>query len=350
MNPTPWASESATRPPPYPMSWIDRLLQWVQRLPIPNWAFHAAVFAAAHAAATAIRVADGRSLAAALRTLPPAFLIWNVYLLAMTQWLNHVARERLTRFRSALDVDDAEYGELSYRLTTIPAVPTLLSGTAWLAVACAVFVLTRDTVASLGYPRWEIALTVLSYFLGGGVVYHTVHQLREVSRLHARAERIDLYQLDPLHAFSGLTAQTALGWIFLLYVTRLIVPAELATSAVGATWAIVMAVAIAAFVVPLSGMQRRLAAAKRAAIAQTNERLKRLTEQTNARIDRGELDGLDLLNKASATIIAEQERLSKVSTWPWATATLRGFATALLLPTILRVAQEAIQRVMGLGQ
>lgn len=344
------ATERSSLRPPYPMSWIDQLLRWMQRLPIPNWIIHIAVFVAGYALATAARVNDGQPVAEALRTLPPAFLIWNVYLLAMTQYLNAVARERLNRFRAALDVDDAAYAELTYRLTTIPAVPTLLSGIAWTAVACVVAALTWDTAVALGYPHWEIILTAMSYFLGGGVVYHTLHQLREVSRLHARAERIDLYQLDPLHAFSGLTAQTALGWIFLLYVTRLIVPAELATSAVGATWAVVMAVAVAAFVVPLIGMQRRLAAAKRAAIAQTNGRLKRVTEHVNAQIDRGEMDGIEAFNKATSTIVSEQERLSKISTWPWATATLRGFVTALLLPTVLRVAPEAIQRVMGLGR
>lgn len=349
MDTAPAVQEWERRTPPYPISWIDALLRWIQRLPIPNWVLHLAFFVAADAVVTVVRVRGGQPLAVALRTLPPAFLIWIAYLLPMTQYLNWVARERLDRFRPVLDVDDVEYAELSDRLTTIPAVPTLLNGLAWLAVAYVVVALALPADIRAQYPDWEVVCTVLTYFVGGGVVYHTVHQLREVSRLHARAVHIDLYQLDPLHAFAGLTAQTALGWILLLYVTHLIVPEAIAESAVGATWAVVMAVAIAAFVVPLTGMQRRMAAAKRDAISATNERLKRLNEAVNARIDRAEFDGLDAYNKAMTTVLAEQERLAKISTWPWATGTLRGFVSALLLPTVLRVVQEAAQRVMGVG-
>lgn len=348
---TAWPDDRSWRPPrPYPMSWIDRLQHGVERLRAPGWAVFGVLFAVAYAVVTALRVRDGLTTAQAIRTPPPVFLVWIFYLLAMTRYLNHLAGERLARFRAALDVDDAEYGDLAYRLTTLPAVPTLLHGLAWLAVACALFVAAYPAIVRLHYARWEIVSTVLTYFVGGGVVYHTVHQLREVSRLHARAAHIDLYHLDPLHAFASLTAQTSLGWILLLYVTMHLVPEEIAASGFGATWVVVMAVAVAAFVVPLTGMHRRMVAAKRDAIAAAGERLKRLTTDVNAQIDRGEFDRLDAFNKAVATVMAEQERLAKISTWPWATGTLRGFVSALLLPTVVRLVQEAAQRVTGLGQ
>jgi len=336
--------------PPYPMSWVDHLVRWVRRMPLPSWLYYAALFAVGHVLVAVARVDGGTTLSDALRTPPPVFLIWVVYLLAMTHYLNHMARERMAQFRPALDADDDTFGELAYRLTTIPAGPTLLSGLVWLVVAAVMVGLSWDTVVALGYPTWEIVLTVLTYFLGGAIVYHTIHQLREVRRLYARVPRIDLYHLAPLNAFAALTAQTSLGWLLLLYLTAMLIPPEIVASGFGVTVAVAIGVAVAAFVVPLLGMHRRLEAAKREAIAQTSARLRRVMDDLHAHIDQGELDKLDPFNKASSALHAELEALGRTSTWPWATTTLRGFISALLLPMLLRVAQEVMARVMGPGR
>jgi len=343
-------SQPVVAPRPYPMSWVDHILRAVQRARIPNWAFYAALFAVGHALVVALRVRDGLPLDQALLVPPPVFLVWAVYLLAMTQYLNAVARERLGRFRAAIEVDDAEYGDMAYRLTTMPAVPTLLNGVLWVVIGGAILLTAKATVLALGYPVWEVWLTIATYFLGGAVIYHTVHQLREVSRLFARVQQIDLYRLDPLHAFAGLTAQSALGWIFLLYATTLLVPRELETAAVDATWLVVAAVAVAAFVVPLVGMHRRLVAAKHRALVANSTRLRRAMEAVHDAIDGDAPERLDGLGKVVATLLGEKERLARVSTWPWEAGTLRGFVTALLLPLLLRVGQQALERAMGMGR
>lgn len=332
------------------VSWIDHLLRAVQRARIPNWAFYAGLFAVGHALVAALRMADGAPPRVALLTPPRVFLVWTVYLLAMTQYLNAVARDRMARFRPALDLDDAQVVALTARLTTMPAGPVLAHGLAWMAVGAAVLWALWDRVVALGYPPWEIGLTVAAFFVGGGAIYHTVHQLRQVSRLLARVERVDLYRLDPVHAFAGLTAQSALGWIALLYATTLLVPRALWVPAVEALWAVVAAVAAAAFVVPLLGMHRRLAAAKHAALVANGSRMRRAMEAVHAAIDAGDGERLDSQNKVVATLAAEKDRLARLSTWPWEAGTLRGFVTALLLPLLLRLGQQALERVLGMGR
>jgi len=336
---------------PRPISWIDHLLRAVQRSRLPNWAFYAGLFGVGHALVVLLHVRDGVPLERALLTSPRVFLVWTVYLLAMTQYLNAVARERMARFRPALDVDDATFAALTARLTTMPAAPVVAHGLGWMAVGAAILWALWDEVLRLGYPPWEVLLTVATFFVGGGAIYHTVHQLRQVSRLLARVERVDLYRLDPLHAFAGLTAQSALGWIALLYATTLLVPRALWVPAVEATWLVVGAVAVAAFVVPLRGMHRRLAAAKHAALVANGARMRRAMEAVHAAIDAGDAERLDGQNKAVAALAAERERLTKLSTWPWETGTLRGFVTALLLPLLLRLGQQVLERVVaGMGR
>lgn len=338
------AAEAAPRP----ISWIDHLLRAVQRARVPNWAFYAGLYALGHALVVALRVRDGVPFEDALLTPPRVFLVWVVYLLAMTQYLNAVARDRMARFRPALDVDDATFAALTARLTTMPAGPVVAHGLGWMAVGAALLSVLWERVVGLGFPTWEIVLTVSAYFVGGGVIYHTVHQLRQVSRLLARVERVDLYRLDPLNAFSGLTAQSALGWIALLYATTLLVPRALWVPAVEATWVVVAAVAAAAFAVPLLGMHRRLAAARHAALVANGARMRRAVEAMHAAIDGGDVQALDGQNKAVAALATERDRLARLSTWPWETGTLRGFVTALLLPLLLRLGQQALERVMGM--
>jgi hypothetical protein len=45
--------------------------------------------------------------------------------------------------------------------------------------------------------------------------------------------------------------------------------------------------------------------------------------------------------------LAERDLLMKLSTWPWTTATIRGFGSALLLPVVIFVITRGIDRLTG---
>lgn len=342
------SSSGPSAPRPYAPSWVDRVLAAISRAPVAPWACFALLYVLGHGLVTALRVRDGAQVAAALVSPPPPFLLWTVYLLALTHHLNTVARSKLSAFGAALDLDDAGLAEAEYRLTTMPPRPAVWFGGLWVAVAVVILWFQWPLVMRLGYTRWEIGLTVASYVVGGAAIYHTVHQLREVSRLHARVTNVDLFDLAPLYAFSGLTSRTALGWLLLLYVTALLVPGDLARSALGATWAFVVGLAVLAFVAPLMGMHRQLDAARQRAMAAVNARLRDTLAEINQRIDARDFAALDGLQKAAASLTTQRSILEQVPTWPWQAATLRGFVTALLLPVALRVGQAVLERLLGL--
>jgi hypothetical protein len=52
----------------------------------------------------------------------------------------------------------------------------------------------------------------------------------------------------------------------------------------------------------------------------------------------------DGLNKTLASLQLQREILAKLPTWPWSTGTVRGLATAILLPMTLFLVELFISR------
>jgi hypothetical protein len=59
-------------------------------------------------------------------------------------------------------------------------------------------------------------IKALRFYLDG-VIYHTIRQLRLVDSINSKHARINLFYLQPLQAFSRLTASTASGLVIFVY-------------------------------------------------------------------------------------------------------------------------------------
>lgn len=349
---------SLSAPPPrglaadagYAPSWLDRMLRAVDRLPWPWYASYAAVFILGQAVIAGLRADASAGFARRLLEPPRVFWLWALYLPAFTHYLGRVAREKLLRFREVLALDDDAYRGLAYRLTTMPFWPPLVVGLLSVALGVATLGLNQGLIRELGFPAWEEWATVASYAVGGAAIYHSIHQLRAVSRIYAMVVDLDLHHLEPVHALSALTARTATGWILLLVATQAVIPRALAGRvAVELGFAILILVAAASFFAPLLGMHKRLEQEKAAALAGLSGMARSLRAQLQARIQVGELEGLDGLQKGLAVLTAERDQIARTSTWPWQPATLRGFLSALLLPLIIKLLQGAVGTLLGLG-
>lgn len=333
----------------YPPSWLDRLLRAVDRLPSPWWSTYAAVFALGHALIAYLRVdAQGSWVARLLE--PRVFWLWCLYLPAFTHYLGRVARVKLAAFEPVLGLDDDGRRRLAYRLTTMPFWPPVVWGGVSVLLGLATLRLNQGLVKELGFPPWEAWATVASYAVGGAAIYHSVHQLRTVSRIYGQVGELDLHHIQPVHALSSLTARTAAGWILLLVLTQALVPQALArTPAVEAGFALLIGLAATAFVAPLWGMHQRLEQEKAAALARLAAQARGLREQLQGAIAAGRLEGLDPAQKALGIVGAEREQLLRLSTWPWDPGSLRAFLSALLLPLVLRLLQGALGDWLGLN-
>jgi hypothetical protein len=355
----PSSMDAATAAPaaPYPPSWVDRLTDWSERRRGPAWIVYAGLGAALVALETAVKFADG--------TYPAHFHHWHLILaltgvgfLALIHWLDRAAARALAAFRPAMTADEATVARLAYELTTLPAVPVLRFSTVWCAASLLLIVSTPaarlQALATFTSPLSvvvEMGLWVIIWWSGGTLVYHTVHQLRLVSRLLTTHTRIDLFALHPLYAFSGLTAGTAASLVLTVYAFTSVTPDALigAGAPLYLIAALILVVlAVGTFVWPLWGVHRLLVAEKARWQGGLGQRLQATILDLQHRIDAGDLAGMDRLKDAMDAAVIAKKEVDAIPTWPWPPGTVRNLGGALLLPILLWLIFRLLERLLTL--
>jgi hypothetical protein len=362
--------------PPYPPSWFDRFTVWVDRLPGPAWAYYLilAVFLVLE-----INVVQWVEGAYPFGTFYFAHVFIGVslpYFLGLMHYLDKAAASAMDSFRPLLSLpkagarssarDRSTFADLSYQLTTLPRRPALLATLAGAAFTAVALLGDPTSGSGSGYLAGTAGTplataSVLVAFIPINVLlvlilYHSVHQLTQVSRIYTKHARINVYQLQSLYALSLPGAYTALGLIVFVYglwaSTR--APEGMAAqgNAIGVGIAIGVslffaAIAVAAFAWPLWGAHRRLVKEKEARLADVYVRFEAATHELHRRLDSGRLAHMDDLNKAVATLEIEQNTLRKIATWPWQPGAVRAVVAALLLPVALWAIERLLARVVG---
>ncbi len=332
---------------PYAPSWVDRLIDRIDSSGVPPWVVYAVLFVAVAVVANAAAWVDGGLDVGAFDSYQTSLAIYVVVGYAGIHYLDHAAARAWSTFRPALSIDDESARALSYQLTTMPATTTLV-WTLGAVVACILYFAFPAT--AVDFTREPVTLTVtiaisLVSFIGTGLLgYHSIHQLRLVGRVHGYVETVDLLHLDPLHAFSGVTAATGILLISIVYVSVLTDPATFANPALFVLLGFTVLLATSCFVVPLWGTHVRIVAEKARRLAAVNKRLNRALEDLDRKADAGDLTDADAFNKHLSSLITQRDVVARTPTWPWQPETLRGFTTALVLPVILWVVFRLLER------
>ena len=350
------AADAAEGAGPYAPSWPDRLIWWLEGLPIPTWLAFGALGAACEGWVAANAILSERDLQtdglrlAAIGLLPMLALI-------LMRHLNHTAGEAFDRFRHLLELDDRATQQLRRRVTVLPERPVAfivglatVSTVVGAATAPTAFEIEGTSVAA-SFMLILFASVVFSAYLV--LTLQVVRQLVMVGRLHRQARRIDLFETGPLHAFSRLTSQASLGLLALVVLLVATTPqfvtassSQLITAAAIGLWSSLGVAALASFALPLYGLHRRIAAEKERLQGDADARLKSLLGALHEDASKLDLSRADGLNKLLASAFQEREVLAKLPTWPWQAATLRAFVSALLLPVLVYVLARAAERVV----
>jgi len=344
---------------PYPPSWVDRLISAVDNLPGPAWLAYLGGLLTAILLNHTFRWIDGSLPPGAVDGIRVAEAPFLILFPAVQQYLNATARRALEGFRPALDIGDDEYRKLEYRLTAVPAWPGAAAGGIGAALGLMSLLssprgygVTAETSLATGVITAVFAMLTMAFL--AMFTYHTLRQLRLVASVHRMAKRVNLFQLAPVYSFSTLTSRTGIaiiltlsaGYVFLSYATGV--------SAVGVSlidvviMVFMFLVALACFVLPLSSMHNRLSHEKSRVLAEVNRRLEASINVVHERLDNGEFQTMDQLEKALANLITERKVLAEVSTWPWRPETLRGFLSTLALPIVLYLITAVLGRILGL--
>jgi len=337
--------------PPYPPSWLNRLIDWVDRRRGPLWIYYVAGIGLMALVLGLGDVITLGSLQVTTGTGALLYAVYPVYFVALMHYLDRQATQALGRFRPALDVRDDEYARLAYRLTTVPATG------AWIATAlgiplAVVFGLSGETLP-LSPARLPIVVlsvvftefTIACFLILG---FHTIRQLRQVSELHRAAATINLLQPRPTYAFSRLTSRTAIGVLAFLYFDFLVNPP---TPGVALPYFVFTAAAVllmsAAFLWPLLGMHQRLAAEKVRLESEVNQGVETVYQDLQRQAKRKTYKNVDELDKALAGFLRMRDVVARLSTWPWQPETLRGVLAAVGLPILIWLIQYGLQRWIG---
>ena len=342
---------------PYSASLVDRFILWLERLPGQTWlAFAGLGLVSLVYGGVVIALLERDPATLALRFT--AIAMMPVLSLALIRHLNQVAGQSLDRFRPLLDLDRAELEQLRYQLTVLPERPVVI-----VFAFVIVFTIGGAFNAPANFeidgasPAASFLVVFHSCLVGacyGALALQVVRQLVLVGRVHRLANRVDLFDMGPLHAFSRLTSQASLGMLVLIGILALTTVRQLtaassnqlATAVAVSVYATFAMAAVASFVLPLTGLHNRIAAEKERLQAGADARLASLLGALNDDATKMDLSRADGLNKLLGSVFQEREFLAKLPTWPWQAATLRGFVSALVLPVLVYVLARAAERLV----
>ncbi len=346
--------------PPYPPSWVDRFTDWVDRLPIPWWAFYVLVAIVLEAIQATILWRDGILATYGSHFFQFFFPVNFVLAAFLMHAFDRRAATSLARFRPALRESAHPFEALLYELTTLPRRPTIAAGLIGLAFGA--FSVATLPSGLQDYPLAGMNTTPTAYtfmllmfiptlWFWFTLIYHTIHQMRTVHRIYRSETQVDLYRLQPFYALAGLTAVTALGFALYTY-PWLADPGTQTGGNPQADISILLTVPfylwpMVIFVWPLWGAHRSLARHKEAALEEVGRRPHAITVRFHGRLEHDPLTGMDEFHKALATLDLEAAALDKIPTWPWPRGVFRNLTAAFLLPVFIWLIQYVLQKVLG---
>lgn len=350
-NPT---LELQLREPQFVPSWVDRLTAWITRLPGPAWLFYVILLLSLYVLFNVVQWIEGSQLVGYFDSIPGIWALYIVYYLALMHYLNGVASRALHAFRPALVATDAQFEKLHRQITMMPAGKALSAG----GIGILLTLLLIWSPASLPQRQNTLSqyatvvgtfVTLVGNFIIATSIYHSIRQLRIVSRIHQTVTRISVLRRDPLYAFSVLTARTGAGYVLAMAIG--ISPRTGAAIFSQATEyfiaVVLLPLAVAAFVLPLLSMHNLIVKEKQRLQEEVGLRLEAVMAELNQRVDNKALDDIGNVKNTMESLLIERDVVNKTPTLPWQTSTLTGFLSAFVLPLVIWLTQQVLNRVMN---
>jgi tetrahydromethanopterin S-methyltransferase subunit F len=337
---------------PYAPSFIDRFMDFVERLPIPYGLTYLLFFILQSFIFQIIGWMTGWLPVYTFSPLVLLFPLWLWGPLAIMTYLDSVSLKALAGFSPLLDIQPESMRRLKYEFTTMPARSVIISSVIWGCIYFIFTYVTFDTVyPAYGFGTLITAIVIIegliSFLAGSAIYYHSIRQLRLVNRTVKMVKQLDLFRLDPVYAFSVVTSRTGLAYLILLSLTLLMIPIQMAFLPTLIMLILQVLLAAAAFTLPLGIVNHRLVTEKRRLLAELNQRLESTLERLHRCLDENKLGEVDQLNSAMTALNAEREVLTRIPTWPWRAGTITGFLSAIVLPIILFLMQLVIGKWFG---
>jgi hypothetical protein len=328
-------------------------MDFIAQLPIPYWLSYLVLFFLQSLLFHVLAWIVGWLPAFTFNPILFVFPLWVWGPLAFMTHLNRVALEALADFSPLLEVDEQRLERLKIEFTVMPASSVILSGVIWSIIYVGLTLPSFNTfytTYAMG-SFLSVVVTVeglISFATGSAIFYHSFRQLRLVNQAVKMVRQFDLFQLNPVYSFSRVTSQIGIAWIIMLSLTLLLFPIKLANLVLLSILALQVVLAVAAFVLPLLFVNRRLVLEKRRLLAEHNQRLEATLERLHRYLEWDEPGEAAQLNSAIAGLNLERTVLMGIPIWPWRSNTLTGFLSTLGLPIFIFLLQLLIKKLLGI--
>lgn len=326
---------------------IDRLMDFIVRLPAPYWLTYLVLFILQSLLSHILSWWDGWLPPYTFNSLNLLFPLWFWAPLAIMTYLNSISLAAISSFKPLLEGSDEEIQQLKIKFSTMPSRPLLISSIIWFLIYAALNYLARQTFfIEYGLGPLAIVYTLIiglpTFVIGSSIYYHSFRQLRLIHQTVRKVKQLNLFNLEPVYAFSQVTAKTGISWIIMLSLTLVFFPLQMATLLTLSMYVVQVVLALAAFVLPVWIVHQRLEEEKRHQVAQLNLRVELTLKKLHRCLDQNELDEVEQINELINGFNAEREILTKIPTWPWRPGVFTGFISAIVLPIVLFLLQYFI--------
>jgi hypothetical protein len=228
--------------------------------------------------------------------------------------------------------------------------PLLVAGLVGLAVAVAVIV--DPTSWPEGGPFdaptpilvWALAKVVVFFWLIARSVYIEIAVARRLSRIGERWIRVDLLDLRPLAPFARHGLRSVLIWMGFALLVSLLFLQPWGRGIAAENMIAVLAIAVAALLLPVLGLHRRLVREKEEEQGRVREAIAREREGlfSGAGAARAEAGSL-------ADLAAYGRLVDEAPTWPFDLSTLVRFGLYLLLGLASWIGAAAVERLLDVA-
>jgi hypothetical protein len=337
---------------PYPPSWHNRFFEAIDRLPVPNLLVYILLSLGLVLLDHLVPWLEGKLPWGKLDAGQFNFQIWFLTGCIAFDYLLSYSKKALTKFRPAMKINEQEYEQLSYRFTHLSARAGWLVTLATLPI---IGVFSSGSYLPVylqsGWSRMALYFSVLvqgSLWMGFTLYLYRV--LSMIRQLYSRVQAVNIFHLEPIYAFSGLTSRVGIFFVLtttLGYFTTVLLTARPDIRPLLFTSALDLPLAVAAFIWPLGGIHKKLQEEKERVNDENDQRLYRAYKELHQRIDRKNTVGMGDFRSGLSALLDLRQEIKNISTWPWDSATLRTFIAALFVPLTVWLVQQVLLRTVA---
>ncbi|NIM95663.1 MAG: hypothetical protein GTO18_18340 [Anaerolineales bacterium] len=206
----------------YKPSWFDRLQDNVDCLPGPSWLIYALFGVLLLGIDVLISWTESNGGELVIDPISILIIFQITYIFIFLDYLDKQAVKALKSLRPSLSVNSTLFERLKYQISTLPARQTLLISIISLMLASGLIMMDQlqpetepsdMSFTSVSFGIYTMVVFSMVWMMNAIFLYHTYRQLKSINHIYTKHTNINLFHQSDLYAFSGFSAQTAIGLV-----------------------------------------------------------------------------------------------------------------------------------------